>query len=96
MPFTQNGIVYNSAHTPDHGTTFNNLLEVVGFVSNELVDKTTVTIPKIVEINGKNYNVFLKKCYIEKNSFRIFFVVKTARASKVIRPAKKKSTKKKA
>ena len=56
LPFTQNGIVYNSAHTPDHGTTFNNLLEVVGFVSNELVDKTTVTIPKTVEINGKNYN----------------------------------------
>lgn len=58
LPFTQNGIVYNSAHTPDHGTTFNNLLEVVGFVSNELVDKTTVTIPKTVEINGKNYTVY--------------------------------------
>nr|WP_302507026.1 leucine-rich repeat domain-containing protein [uncultured Prevotella sp.] len=50
--------MYNSAHTPDHGTTFNNLLEVVGFVSNELVDKTTVTIPKTVEINGKNYTVY--------------------------------------
>lgn len=58
LPFTQNGIVYNSAHTPDHGTTYNNLLEVVGFVSNELVDKTTVTIPKTVEINGKNYTVY--------------------------------------
>lgn len=58
LPFTQNGIVYNIAHTPDYGTSFKNLLEVVGFVSNELVDPTTVTIPKTVEINGENYTVY--------------------------------------
>ena len=58
VPFTQNGIVYNIAHTPDYGTSFKNLLEVVGFVSNELVDPTTVTIPKTVEINGENYTVY--------------------------------------
>lgn len=58
IPFTQNGIVYNIAHTPDFGTSFKNLLEVVGFVSNELVDPTTVTIPKTVEINGENYTVY--------------------------------------
>ena len=58
LPFTQNGIVYNGAHTPDHGTNFKNLLEVVGFVSNELVDKTSVTIPNTVKINGKNYTVY--------------------------------------
>ena len=58
LPFTQNGIVYNKAHNPNHGTNFKDLLEVVGFVSNELVDKTTVTIPKTVKINGKNYTVY--------------------------------------
>lgn len=58
IPFTQNGIVYNFAHTPDFGTSFKDLLEVVGFVSNELVDPTTVTIPKTVEINGENYTVY--------------------------------------
>nr|WP_294941256.1 leucine-rich repeat domain-containing protein [uncultured Prevotella sp.] len=50
--------MYNIAHTPDYGTSFKNLLEVVGFVSNELVDPTTVTIPKTVEINGENYTVY--------------------------------------
>lgn len=50
--------MYNGAHTPDHGTNFKNLLEVVGFVSNELVDKTSVTIPNTVKINGKNYTVY--------------------------------------
>lgn len=50
--------MYNIAHTPDFGTSFKNLLEVVGFVSNELVDPTTVTIPKTVEINGENYTVY--------------------------------------
>lgn len=58
LPFTQNGIVYNGAHTPDHGTNFKNLVEVVGFVSDGLEDKTTVTIPKTVKINGKNYTVY--------------------------------------
>lgn len=58
LPFTQNGIVYNGAHTPDHGTNFKNLLEVVGFVSNELVDKTSVTIPNTVKIDGVDYKVY--------------------------------------
>ena len=58
LPFTQNGIVYNAAHEPNLGTYFNDLLEVVGFVSNELVDKTNVTIPNTVKINGKNYTVY--------------------------------------
>lgn len=35
-----------------------NLVEVVGFVSDGLEDKTTVTIPKTVKINGKNYTVY--------------------------------------
>lgn len=50
--------MYSLAHNPDNGTNFTNLLEVVGFVSNELVDPTTVTIPKTVEINGENYTVY--------------------------------------
>ena len=59
LPFTQNGIVYNGAHTPNHGTSLSmNLVEVVGFVSDGLEDKTTVTIPKTVKINGKNYTVY--------------------------------------
>lgn len=58
LPFTQNGIVYNGAHNPNNGTLFKDLLEVVGFVPNELVDKTNVTIPKTVKINGKNYTVY--------------------------------------
>lgn len=58
LPFTQNGIVYNQAHNPNNGTLFKDLLEVVGFVPNELVDKTNVTIPKTVKINGKNYTVY--------------------------------------
>ena len=33
-------------------------MEVVGFVSDGLEDKTTVTIPKTVKINGKNYTVY--------------------------------------
>lgn len=59
LPFTQNGIVYNGAHTPNHETNLSmNLVEVVGFVSDGLEDKTTVTIPKTVKINGKNYTVY--------------------------------------
>lgn len=50
--------MYNGAHTPDHGTNFKNLLEVVGFVSNELVDKTSVTIPNTVKIDGVDYKVY--------------------------------------
>ena len=58
LPFTQNGIVYNAAHEPNLGTHFKNLLEVVGFVSNELVDKTNVTIPNTVKIDGVDYTVY--------------------------------------
>lgn len=58
FPFTQNGIVYNSAHNPYLGPYFNDLLEVVGFVSNELVDKTNVTIPNTVKIDGVDYKVY--------------------------------------
>ena len=59
LPFTQNGIVYNGAHTPNYGTSLSmNLVEVVGFVSDGLEDKTTVTIPKTVKINGKKYTVY--------------------------------------
>lgn len=58
LPFTQNGIVYNSAHNPNNGTNFKDLLEVVGFVSNELVDKTNVTIPNTVKIDGVDYKVY--------------------------------------
>lgn len=58
LPFTQNGIVYNAAHNPNHGTNFKDLLEVVGFVSNELVDKTNVTIPNTVKIDGVDYKVY--------------------------------------
>lgn len=58
LPFTQNGIVYNKAHNPNHGTNFKDLLEVVGFVSNELVDKTNVTIPNTVKIDGVDYKVY--------------------------------------
>lgn len=50
--------MYNAAHEPNLGTHFKNLLEVVGFVSNELVDKTNVTIPNTVKIDGKNYTVY--------------------------------------
>lgn len=50
--------MYNSAHNPNHGTYFKNLLEVVGFVSNELVDKTNVTIPNTVKIDGVDYTVY--------------------------------------
>lgn len=59
LPFTQNGIVYNKAHNPNHGTNFKDLLEVVGFVSNELVDKTNVTIPNTVKIDGIDYTVYV-------------------------------------
>ena len=59
LPFTQNGIVYNGAHKPNCGASLSkNLVEVVGFVSDGLEDKTTVTIPKTVKINGKNYTVY--------------------------------------
>lgn len=50
--------MYNKAHNPNHGTYFDDLLEVVGFVSNELVDKTNVTIPKSVKIDGVDYTVY--------------------------------------
>ena len=51
--------MYNGAHTPNYGTSLSmNLVEVVGFVSDGLEDKTTVTIPKTVKINGKNYTVY--------------------------------------
>lgn len=58
LPFTQNGIVYNQAHNPNNGTYIKDLLEVVGFVSNELVDKTNVTIPNTVKIDGVDYTVY--------------------------------------
>ena len=58
FPFTQNGIVYELAHKPNLGTNFKDLLEVVGFVSNELVDKTNVTIPNTVKIDGVDYKVY--------------------------------------
>lgn len=58
FPFTQNGIVYGLAHKPNLGTNFKDLLEVVGFVSNELVDKTNVTIPNTVKIDGVDYKVY--------------------------------------
>lgn len=58
LPFTQNGIVYNQAHNPNNGTYIKDLLEVVGFVSNELVDKTNVTIPNTVKIDGVDYKVY--------------------------------------
>lgn len=50
--------MYNAAHEPNLGTHFKNLLEVVGFVSNELVDKTNVTIPNTVKIDGVDYTVY--------------------------------------
>lgn len=50
--------MYNKAHNPNQGTNFKDLLEVVGFVSNELVDKTNVTIPNTVKIDGVNYTVY--------------------------------------
>lgn len=50
--------MYNSAHNPNHGTHFKDLLEVVGFVPNELVDKTNVTIPNTVKIDGVDYTVY--------------------------------------
>lgn len=50
--------MYNKAHNPNHGTNFKDLLEVVGFVSNELVDKTNVTIPNTVKIDGVDYKVY--------------------------------------
>lgn len=50
--------MYNAAHNPNHGTNFKDLLEVVGFVSNELVDKTNVTIPNTVKIDGVDYKVY--------------------------------------
>lgn len=50
--------MYNSAHNPNHGTNFKDLLEVVGFVPNELVDKTNVTIPNTVKIDGVDYTVY--------------------------------------
>lgn len=50
--------MYNEAHNPNHGTNFKDLLEVVGFVPNELVDKTNVTIPNTVKIDGVDYTVY--------------------------------------
>ena len=50
--------MYNAAHNPNKGTYFKNLLEVVGFVSNELENKTKVTIPNSVKIDGVNYTVY--------------------------------------
>lgn len=50
--------MYNGAHNPNHGTNFKDLLEVVGFVPNELVDKTNVTIPNTVKIDGVDYTVY--------------------------------------
>ena len=50
--------MYNAAHEPNLGTNFKDLLEVVGFVSNELVDKTNVTIPNTVKIDGVDYKVY--------------------------------------
>lgn len=50
--------MYNSAHNPNHGTNFKDLLEVVGFVPNKLVDKTNVTIPNTVKIDGVDYTVY--------------------------------------
>lgn len=51
--------MYNGAHKPNCGASLSkNLVEVVGFVSDGLEDKTTVTIPKTVKINGKNYTVY--------------------------------------
>lgn len=58
LPFTQNGIVYNKAHNPNSVSYFKDLLEVVGFVPNELVDKTNVTIPNTVKIDGVDYKVY--------------------------------------
>lgn len=50
--------MYNGAHNPNNGTLFKDLLEVVGFVPNELVDKTNVTIPNTVKIDGVDYTVY--------------------------------------
>lgn len=50
--------MYNQAHNPNNGTYIKDLLEVVGFVSNELVDKTNVTIPNTVKIDGVDYKVY--------------------------------------
>ena len=46
------------AHNLNNGTFFEDLLEVVGFVPNELVDKTNVTIPNTVKKDGVNYTVY--------------------------------------
>lgn len=50
--------MYNKAHNPNSVSYFKDLLEVVGFVSNELVDKTNVTIPNTVKIDGVDYKVY--------------------------------------
>ena len=50
--------MYNKAHNPNSVSYFKDLLEVVGFVSNELVDKTNVTIPNTVKIDGVDYTVY--------------------------------------
>lgn len=50
--------MYNKAHNPNSVSYFKDLLEVVGFVPNELVDKTNVTIPNTVKIDGVDYKVY--------------------------------------